>query len=495
MRRGGAPWTVRLGVFFGLGLAACGDDGIAGTESDGATISATATTGAATTGAATGGTSTGTESDSGELDILDKLEAIDGMRVIERFDSDADGRFFELFYRLPVDHDAPDDPAAGDFELFMTLIHRSEAAPTVFFTTGYHNYYYDYEFELSWLVGGNQLSVEKRFTGVSKPDADWAYLDAAQVAADGHAIVDALRPIYGGPWLRTGASLGGEDSVYHHYFFPDDFDGVVAYVAPFVLGLADARFVEHFAAAVPQPCQADLEALQAALLGPRRADMVDALAGTLSADALTRIGGHDRALQTLVLELPWSLWQVRDASTCLELPAADDPEISGAQHLQFIDDVVGVDAVTDESMDAFEAYAYQAFTQLGRPAVPLAHLDGLVDPDYVDLETGMPPTGVALPFDATLLPAIHAWVGGEASRLIFVYGDYDPWAAGRIDVSGNPAVGSYHDPTGNHGTKIGDLAASDRALVQATLEGWIDAPLGGRPPPDPRVEPRLRLPR
>ena len=104
-------------------------------------------------------------------------------------------------------------------------------------------------------------------------------------------------------------------------------------------------------------------------------------------------------------------------------------------------------------------------------------------------------TGAALPFDAALLPAIHAWVGGEASRLIFVYGDYDPWAAGRIDVSGNPAVMSYHDPTGNHGTKIADLAASDRAQLEATLEAWIDAPLGRRPPPDPRTEPRLRLPR
>ena len=215
---------------------ACGDDGIAGTESDGATTSATATTGAstATTGTATAGTFG--ESDGGELDILEKLEAIDGMRVIERFDSDADGRFFELYYRLPVDHDAP-APGAGDFELFMTLIHRAEAAPTVFFTTGYHNYFYDYEVELSRLVGGNQLSVEKRYTGASKPDAAWIYLDAAQVAADGHAIVDALRPIYGGPWLRTGASLGGEDAGAQAHFALDKIeatyqDGVSAACAP-----------------------------------------------------------------------------------------------------------------------------------------------------------------------------------------------------------------------------------------------------------------------
>ena len=125
MRRARVRVVVRCGglglaaALIAVGLMACGDDGIAGTESDGATTSATATTGAstATTGTATAGTfgESESESDGGELDILEKLEAIDGMRVIERFDSDADGRFFELYYRLPVDHDAP-APGAGDFD-------------------------------------------------------------------------------------------------------------------------------------------------------------------------------------------------------------------------------------------------------------------------------------------------------------------------------------------------------------------------------------------
>ncbi|MEZ4380925.1 MAG: hypothetical protein R3A79_06230 [Nannocystaceae bacterium] len=485
MRRGGA-----LVVVLALGLGACGDDGVAGSESEGATSSATtgATTDSATTDATSG---TAGESEAGELDILDKLAAIDGMRVVERFETNADGRFFELYYRLPIDHD---DPGVGDFELFMTLTHRSEAAPTVLLTTGYRNYYYDFEGELSALVGGNQLSVEKRYTGISKPDADWRYLDAAQVAADGHAIVDALRPIYAGPWLRTGASLGGEDAVYHHYFYPEDFDGVVAYVAPFVLGLADARFVDHFASAVPQACQAELEALQAAMLGPRRGELVAGLADVLDEAELTRVGGYDRALQTLALEMPWSVWQSIGAAVCADVPAGDDPEVTSAALLTYLADIIPLTAVTDASLRGFEAYSYQAFTQLGRPAVPLDHLAGLVDPDYVDLETGAPPPGVALPFDAALLPAVHAWVASDAERLVFVYGDYDPWGAGRIDVSANPAVASYHDPTGTHGTQIADLAAADEAAVKATIEAWIDGPLAGRPI-DRSREPRVRVPR
>src|SRR5690606_10038752 len=128
--------------------------------------------------------------------------------------------FFHLFLRVPIDHD---DPSAGDFELFMTLHHRSRELPMVMYTTGYSAPPFSFEVELSSLVGGNQMIVEKRFNGASVPDAAWSMLDAHQVAGDGHLAVETLRSIYTGPWLRTGASLGGGDAVHHHYYHPDDF--------------------------------------------------------------------------------------------------------------------------------------------------------------------------------------------------------------------------------------------------------------------------------
>ncbi|MCX4243483.1 alpha/beta hydrolase family protein [Paraliomyxa miuraensis] len=431
------------------------------------------------------------ETGPGDLDILEQLEAVPGMRVVEGESPDPDARFFELYYRVPNDHH---DPGAGDFELRLTLLHRDRAAPMVVYTTGYHNYLYDREVELSRLVGGNQLVLEKRFTGESRPEAGWSVLTAEQVAADGHRVVLALGSIYPAPWLRSGASLGGEDALYHHYYHPEDFAGVVSYVSPFVLGLADARFVEHFATVVPQPCQAQLQALQELMLGEQRAGLVAELEGRVEVDAVTRIGGYDRALQTLVLELPWSVWQVYDATRCDELPAADDPTLGPTVLLDVLDEVVGVELVTDPFFEAYEGYAYQAYTQLGRPALPLAHLDGLVDADYVDLETVIPPPGVPLPFDDGFMPAVHGWVAREAEDVVFVYGGLDPWAAGRIEAGGNDGVAMYFDPQGNHGTKLADLGAEDQAAIEGRLVEWVGVELEYLPPRE-RSAVRVRVPR
>jgi len=480
----GRRWR-SAGLGFGLAglvLASCGADDSASEASAGSTgegsttTTATMTTSVAIETESSTATTLDTASgETGEADILDLLEAIPGIVVEERFDSSFDGRFFEMTYRLPNDHE---DPGAGEFDLYMTLLHRSVDAPTVFYTTGYHNYLYDRELELSWLVGGNQLSVEKRFTGISTPDADWTKLSASQVAADGHLVVEALSSVYSAPWLRSGASLGGEDAVYHHYIYPEDFAGVVAYVAPFVLGLADERFVDHFAEVVDQPCQAHLEALQVAMLTDHRPALVAELEQRMTADEITRVGSHDAALQTLVLELPWSVWQSTGPGICDALPAVDDPELSSETLFELLDEGVNVLLVRDVALETFDAYSYQAFTQLGRPALPLAHLEGLIDPDYVDMETGSPPPGVELPFDATFVPAVVAWVATEATDLIFVYGDLDPWSAGRIEVSENPGVASYHNPTGLHGTSIASLSAADEAAVEAEIEAWIGDRLG-----------------
>jgi len=460
-------------------LSGCTGDDAVGVETDGASE----------TGSNSGGESTG----GSETDIYDLLVAIPGMSVVERDATNAESRFFELIYQVPIDHE---DPGAGDFGITMTLIHRDTDAPMVLFTTGYHNYFYDNEVELSRLVGGNQLSLEKRFTGASIPDADWTKLNAAQVAADGHAVVEALKSVYDAPWLRTGGSLGGEDAVYHHYFYPEDFVGVVSYVAPFVLGLADSRFVDHFATAVDQGCQGTLEELQARMLTKEREGLIEQLEERVELDEISRLGSYDRALQTLVLELPWNVWQSYGPLACASLPAADDPELGAVELIGLLDEYVGVSGVTDARFATFDAYSYQAFTQLGRPAVPLAHLGGLIDPDYVDLETGAPPPGVALPFDADFLPAIHSWVATEATDIVFIYGDLDPWSAGKIDAADNPSVASYHNPNGLHGANMAQLSPGERAAIEAEIGEWLGADLGRLGPLGGEgTRPSLRVPR
>ena len=69
-------------------------------------------------------------------------------------------------------------------------------APMVLMTAGYANNWGDYRVELTQLLEANQLVVEHRFFGNSRPyPLDWSLLDIRQAAADHHRIVQDIGPI------------------------------------------------------------------------------------------------------------------------------------------------------------------------------------------------------------------------------------------------------------------------------------------------------------
>ena len=80
-------------------------------------------------------------------------------------------------------------------------------------TTGYWNYYGDLDSELTALLRANQISIEHRFFGDVAARA--AGLDrrsrSSRSPPTSTAIVDALRTIYDGAWVTTGALQGRHD--------------------------------------------------------------------------------------------------------------------------------------------------------------------------------------------------------------------------------------------------------------------------------------------
>jgi hypothetical protein len=160
----------------------------------------------------------------------------------------------------------------------------------------------------------------------SRPEPLTGRPDDLQQASDDHRLEAALRSIYDGPWLRTGGSKGGMQATYHKKFYPGDVDGLIAYVAPNdVIDWHDsyAWFLDHVGAD-PQ-CRANLAELQRqALL--RRDEIVplvvDYLGSGLEPWAHT-FGSPDKAFEMLVLEMPFTFWQVTGQDFCEFVPLAD----------------------------------------------------------------------------------------------------------------------------------------------------------------------------
>ncbi len=400
------------------------------------------------------------------VDVADRLAAIPGLTALERATSQPGYRYFMLFFDQPEDHARPDGPT---FRQYLTLLHRAEDAPMVLETEGYQNTWRDTRAELTQMLDANQLVVEHRFFGMSRPSSgDWSLLTIEQAAADHHRVVEALRAVYAGPWVSTGHSKGGMTAVYHRRFYPDDVDATVPYVAPISFGAPDERYPPFLAAAGTPACNQALWAVQREALGRREA-MLDLLAQSSSGLSFDRIGGQEAAFESVVVELPFTFWQYAGEGYCGQVPgtSASDQAI-----FSFLDDFVGFWYASDAVFDFFEPYYYQAHAQLGYPAVATDHIADLLVVDPADLEAGLLPAGTDPTYDPLAMADIAEWVATEGSRLLFVYGQYDPWTAGAFALGG--AVDSYLfvEPGGTHGALIGTLAGADQAQALAIVERW-----------------------
>jgi hypothetical protein len=416
------------------------------------------------------GVQTATAADGG-ADIKERLLAIPGMSLIE--EKPVDGyRFFLLNYEQPVDHRHPE---AGTFQQRISILHKSDDRPTVFFTSGYNLSTQPRRSEPTQIVDGNQVSMEYRFFTPSRPEpADWSKLTIWQAASDQHRIHQALDGVYDENWVATGGSKGGMTATYYRRFYPHDMDGTVAYVAPNnVNDKKDGAYDEFFAHVGTEACRTRLNAVQReALL--RREEMVGRYEKLAEKEGYTfeLVGSVDRAYEVVVLDLVWAFWQYQAESECANVPSADAPT---DEIWDFVDQVSGFAFYTDQGMTPYVPYYYQAGTQMGNPDVENAHLGGLLRYPGINSPRTFVPRDITLEFDKHAMRDVDRWVRKRSSEMLFVYGENDPWGAEPFRV-GKHAEDSYvfTAPGANHGADIADLRERERETATEALLAWAD---------------------
>lgn len=414
-------------------------------------------------------------------DVLTQLRSIPMVVTVEeRASRYADMRLLVMELEQPLDHCDADSPK---FYQFASLLFRDADAPAVYATNGYAVSRNPTRSEPVVLLTGNQLQVEHRFFGTSRPDTvttdDWKHLNIFQAATDHHRIARVFANVLRGPWVSTGASKGGMTALFHRHFYPDDVRATVAYVAPETFGLEDQRYVTFLESVGEASCRDALKALQRGVL-TRRAEMEQALASYgfengFSFDTF----GLEQSLEFAVLESSFAFWQYGDASMCPEIPA---PDAAAEDILVFYEQIGLLGFLDDDALHYYAPYFYQSATELGSPAYPQAHLldlnGGEPIPDRVE---NYPPFGVPKPFNAERMPQVHEWVENEAQRILFIYGQNDPWTAGAYTPNTNGDSHLFTVPGGNHGSNISALPEPERTNATQILTGWMNT----APPPQP----------
>lgn len=408
--------------------------------------------------------------------VVEALEAA-GFVVTPAGTSEDGAALYELTLQQPNDHQ---DPSAGTHEHYLTLVHRGFDRPMNLISTGYSNYLGFDQDELTELLEGNQLVLDKRFHNGNGDD--YSTFTRKQVADDAHEVVVRLRELYTGAWLGSGFSNGGVDMVNFHRHYPDDVDATVAFGAPFMQP-DDQRFLGFFDT-VDATCQDRLEGIQRAVLGAQREAVEPAVLASAAdefGDTFTRVEAA-RAFEAAALSYPWLFWQYfGTADDCADLP---DPEAATAEELSAaffgVTSIFGAYPMSDAYLSFFGAYFYETQKSGGWPALPREELvaEGLIPADLVDMERGLVPEGVTPPqFDAAENAALE-----EFARLgdgvVFVYADKDPWAAAAVTPAASSGNLRFDVTDGNHLATFSTLSADDRAELIAFLEAnlGVDIP-------------------
>src|SRR5262249_48899413 len=107
--------------------------------------------------------------------------------------------------------------------------------------------------------------------------------------------------------------------------------------------------------------------------------------------------------------------------------------------------------------------------------------------DYA-MELPAPPPA----FNPDAMRDIDAWVKQQGSRLLFIYGEWDPWSAGKFALGSATDSAILVQAQGTHGSTITGLSDTDRATALAKLRAWT----GVEPMPlsAPEVEAPPRIP-
>lgn len=406
-------------------------------------------------------------------DILDRLSAIEGLRVQEEETQLAEQgyRRFQLYFTQPIDHN---NPQAGTFEQSLILHHYQDGdAPMILNTQGYGFFPFDYILPLTYQLQGNSLAVEHRFFGASVPEPrDDRFLTIEQAAADHHRIVQALKPLYQKPWISTGSSKGGMTAIYFRRFYPSDVDATVAFVAPNSFGRADLRYPFFLSQVGTEECRAKINEIQRRLLRNKTqfaAQMRDRALETGGTFNLVP-GGISQAFEYAVGESAYAFWQYKSVDDCVSVPGQD---ASDSEIFDFFWSLRSWSVLSDQDYARYNSYYIQAVRQLGYPALDFGPFWWLLSEnpnDYAPYLNGAEKGE----FDQSSMVDIYLWNAFASKNMMLIYGENDPWTAGSFHFFGRKGrdVHRFDVPGGNHGAQVSSLDPEVKAQAVEVLERW-----------------------
>lgn len=404
------------------------------------------------------------------LDYLKRLPDVESVEMVTPNPFFTEGAHITV--RQPLDHK---NPNKGTFLQRVFISMKSEKAPVILVTEGYAANYGanpNYFNELTRMVNGNQVVVEHRYFGYSWPDSiQWEYLTVENAAADHHKVVTLLKPFFGGKWINTGISKGGQTAFLHRVFHPDDVDITVAYVAPFNFGVEDGRH-EPYIVQKPGDKKSRKKVMdfQKEVL-KRRSKLMPMFEESAKSHDYTFNAGLDEIFDYCVLEYSFAFWQWN--SNPDDIPAADASDEEVFKHFMKI---ASPDYFSLQGLESIGSFFVQAAHELGYYGYDTRPFKKLLTIENADnyLAKLFLPKNYSVEFDDTSVVKTTAFLESTEAPVIFIYGLNDPWTASGFNPPPHDNFLKVVQSGAGHGIRIAGLDDANKKLVYDKLSQWLE---------------------
>ena len=399
-----------------------------------------------------------------------KISAISAIKEIRPLETSEFSEKYVTYFTQPLDHRHPEK---GSFRQRVIVSHVGFDRPTVIVTEGYGAAYAlrsQYREELSKLLNANMIFVEYRYFLESTPEPkDWQYLTAENSADDLHAITTAFKSIYPGKWIATGISKGGQTTLLYRTFYPDDVDISVPYVAPLCYGVEDGRH-EPFLHKVSTPeNRKKIEDFQLEAL-KRKATLLPRFEKYCTEKNYSFRAPIEEIYDYSVLEYSFALWQWGTPISSIPATTASDDEIFS--HLLAISEPGYFTA--DSPNASFFVQAARELGYYGYDVQPFKQYLSIQSSEGYLHRLMLPEELKDMPFDKTLSKKITKFLKKQDPKMIFIYGQNDPWtAAGVTWLKNKKNIHVFIQPNGSHLARISTLPEKEKKEVMELIKQWL----------------------
>ena len=447
----------------------------------------------------------GTSAASFRDDLL-TLESVASVDVIVQ--SGDSKPFAEKYIVTFVQYIDWNNPGLGTFTQRVEIGFRGYDNVNVMNVDGYalnENYFErNDEHEISKMFNGNYFNVEYRFFSKSKPEGLstdgtelWEYLTDENASNDFHNIIEQLKEILSGRWVFTGTSKGGQATNVFAYYFPKDADAYVSYVAPFCNGIDDDRAFNAIYNTIGNERYGEEKAkayrdlmLDFQVEAIKNRDFLQPrfISEDLYSENKYPLATASREFEAMVVDIVFGVWMEDQNFASFDEVMKITPRTKENQ--KFLD---GLLSLLIKNKDSFSAnrelsfpYVIHAVMENGNYGFRLQPLrDELAkiglsmdltaetEKNYMALATLTQRQLDTFSFNPAMRNKMLEWTETNASNVIMIYGNSDPWYFMRLPETGNKNIHVFVSSTDAHYVRIQKMEEELSTEIKALLNKWL----------------------